>query len=417
MQNNHKNIGFMGFETFVWFQGVVEDRIDPLKLGRVKVRVLGIHTDQKNKIPTEDLPWAYPIQPITSPAMNGLGTTPLGPVEGTWVVGFFRDGQNCQEPVIFGTLAGIPPEYPYPKSRRVGFLDPRKDLSKRPRKYKTKKYPNDGNGAILEQEIPTPPTGESYPRIEHPFGSIVGENDVNRLARNEKIDETIVKLKKDERDLEIKIFDEDTWDEPETPYNSDYPYNHVLESESGHIIEIDDTPNLERIHLYHKSGTFQEIYPDGIKVEKIVGNNYKIVMEEQYEHIQNRYNLTIDGPFNVYVRNNAKLVVCGDLEIEVGGNMTTTVNGDYVVSAKGNCTIESEKSLVAKSGTSATIGSGGSVNLKGSAVISNPPVDKSLVTGAVTVIVPSPAPQTVSVEKVDDEVVERTYPKPIPTYG
>ena len=48
---------FMGFE-YIWWQGVVEDRLDPLKIGRCRVRILGFHTEDKNKIPTNDLPWA-----------------------------------------------------------------------------------------------------------------------------------------------------------------------------------------------------------------------------------------------------------------------------------------------------------------------------------------------------------------------
>ena len=46
---------FMGLDGFIWFIGVVEDRNDPSKLGRVKVRCLGFHTEDKNDIPTEDL--------------------------------------------------------------------------------------------------------------------------------------------------------------------------------------------------------------------------------------------------------------------------------------------------------------------------------------------------------------------------
>ena len=88
------------FGDFVWWQGVVEDRGDPLKLGRVRVRILGYHTDSKQEIPTNTLPWATPSQPITSASINGIGTSPTGPVEGTWVFGFFRDGENAQEPVI-----------------------------------------------------------------------------------------------------------------------------------------------------------------------------------------------------------------------------------------------------------------------------------------------------------------------------
>ena len=82
------------YGNFRWWTGVVEDRVDPLKLGRCRVRILGYHTDKKgiDHIPTNTLPWATPSQPITSGAMNGIGTTPMGPVEGTWVFGFFRDG-------------------------------------------------------------------------------------------------------------------------------------------------------------------------------------------------------------------------------------------------------------------------------------------------------------------------------------
>ena len=109
------------FGEFVWWQGVVEDRVDPLKLGRCRVRILGYHTDNKVEgvgIPTEHLPWATPSQPITSAAMNGIGTTPMGPVEGTWVFGFFRDGKNAQEPVMMSTFGGRPEAVANPK---VGF--------------------------------------------------------------------------------------------------------------------------------------------------------------------------------------------------------------------------------------------------------------------------------------------------------
>jgi hypothetical protein len=40
-----------------FYYGFVEDNVDPLKVGRVKVRILGIHTDNKNDIPTDHLPW------------------------------------------------------------------------------------------------------------------------------------------------------------------------------------------------------------------------------------------------------------------------------------------------------------------------------------------------------------------------
>lgn len=92
-------------DGFIWWIGVVEDRMDPEKSGRVRVRIYGYHTDDKTYLPTNDLPWAVPITPITSASISGVGTTPLGPVEGTWVIGFFLDGADMQQPAIFGTIA------------------------------------------------------------------------------------------------------------------------------------------------------------------------------------------------------------------------------------------------------------------------------------------------------------------------
>ena len=47
---------FLGKNNFIWFNGVVEDRNDPQKLGRLRVRCVGIHTDNKDDLPTADLP-------------------------------------------------------------------------------------------------------------------------------------------------------------------------------------------------------------------------------------------------------------------------------------------------------------------------------------------------------------------------
>ena len=91
---------FMGIDGFVWFTGVVEDRDDPDQLGRVRVRILGYHTEDKIKIPTADLPWAHVMHPVTDPSMNGMGHTPSFMVEGTWVLGFFRDAEDKQQPII-----------------------------------------------------------------------------------------------------------------------------------------------------------------------------------------------------------------------------------------------------------------------------------------------------------------------------
>ena len=95
----------MGKDGCNWFVGVVEDREDPLKAGRVRVRGLGYHSEDLTKIPKDELPWASIMMPVTAGGNSGIGTSSHFLLEGTWVVGFFRD-PSMQEPIIMGTLPG-----------------------------------------------------------------------------------------------------------------------------------------------------------------------------------------------------------------------------------------------------------------------------------------------------------------------
>jgi hypothetical protein len=97
---------FTGRDGFVWWIGVVEDRGDPMSLGRVRCRIFGYHTEDKTKLPTVDLPWALCMQPANSASSGGVGSSPTGPIEGTWCVGFWRDPDYMQEPMVLGTIPG-----------------------------------------------------------------------------------------------------------------------------------------------------------------------------------------------------------------------------------------------------------------------------------------------------------------------
>lgn len=105
----------MGQDGLKWWIGTVEDRgtgqfsgqKDELKLGRIKVRIKGHHTEDKGKLPTKDLPWCYVMTPTTSASISGVGHSPTGIVENTKVLGFFMDGDGSQVPIVFGTLPHI----------------------------------------------------------------------------------------------------------------------------------------------------------------------------------------------------------------------------------------------------------------------------------------------------------------------
>lgn len=102
-------VKYAGLENnFVWFFGVVEDRMDPLQLGRVRVRCYNLHTDDKSKLPKDMLPWMTPLQSITSAATVEIGQSPTGLIEGSVVWGFFADGKEAQVGLVVGVLAGKP---------------------------------------------------------------------------------------------------------------------------------------------------------------------------------------------------------------------------------------------------------------------------------------------------------------------
>ena len=301
---------FMGKNGFIWFVGVVEDRADPKHLGRLRVRCLGYHTENLDKLKTSDLPWAHVMNPITSATVSGLGQTPLGAVEGTWVVGFFQDGADAQMPIIIGTLPGKPTELPT-KDNKKGFQD-------------------EANAA--------------YPKYKE-------ETDVNRLAVGDDDNpHSTLTIRKADRALAVGVAQIDgifsgvaqipidldatasvvagrivggTWSEPETPYDATYPYNHVYESEGGHIREMDDTKDKERIHERHASGTGYEIHPNGTKVTRVKKDNYTLVSGDEYTHIKGTNRHTTDG--GVRVRVNSSGIDGNNYNIEVGSNANVNI--------------------------------------------------------------------------------------------
>lgn len=95
------NKNFAGKNGFIWWVGVIENRVDPMALGRCQVRIFGWHPQEKNLLPTDKLPWAQAMQPLN----NAKTASP--PRIGEWVVGFFMDGELGQMPVMMGVLPGL----------------------------------------------------------------------------------------------------------------------------------------------------------------------------------------------------------------------------------------------------------------------------------------------------------------------
>ena len=406
---------FMGKNGFVWWQGVVEDRHDPLYLGRCRVRILGWHTENREQMPSESLPWAYPVQPITSAAQTGVGFSPTGPVEGTWVVGFFRDGEDAQEPVFFGTLGGIP----FPPNKREGFTDPRQtlaDIDEHPFLQSATRVLDFGGGKVTEeQKVPRAPakikhygqgtaantennftsvelkpsgklgtidnvsdrykiiieehtTRENYPDVANyegepttpraargAFGNFPTTGPLSKygLVAQKKEWSAILGGSKQAENAATEVWSEP---DPAAMYGARYPYNHVQQSESGHLIEVDDTPGKERLHWYHRAGTFTEIGSLGQKVTKVANEDYDIKLMNSYERVVGSKYQNISGKLDI---------------VSSTGYYHKIESGIFNMEVKGAASFDSTQfSVNASDGVTINAGTG-SITLTGHSLIKN----------------------------------------------
>lgn len=321
-------------DRFIWWIGVVESRQDPKKVGRCQVRIAGSHTEMKSIIPTEELPWAQPLIPLNDNASLQIK-------EGDYVVGFYLDGLECQVPIIMGILPGIPVERPSPND---GFADPRtiSDLQSAPKKPLS--VTSVIGGAVITEGIPS-----RYP--EH-----LNEPTFSRLARNEKISQTPIQGKKTSISVAVPTAGPGTWSEPATPYAAEYPYNRVMETESGHILEFDDTPGAERIHIYHRSGTSEETHPDGTKVTRINKDAFEVVLSDK----------------NIYVKGDLNITSVGNINLKAGMNVNIEAGLNIVMNALGSVTTQAVVGIFGSSVGPMSL-NGIPMNLNGPPVVVLPP--------------------------------------------
>lgn len=310
---------WMGLDGFVWFFGVVEDRMDPLKVGRVRVRCYGWHTDDKGKVPTSSLPWSQVMLPINSASLSSIGVSATGLIEGSTVIGFFLDGKNAQLPMILGSIAGIPHDL-INRDKNAGFNDP------------FGIYP-------LDDEIGNPDTPRlAYDRFTEDY--VTTAKTATRVT-----DIPTASIYQLDTVAHPKDYTAVTWSEPEYRAGaaSVYPFNHVHQTESGHAFEIDDTIDElgggGRIHEWHRTGTYREIQSSGDRVTKVIGNSYEIIV--------NNNNVLIKGDCNITVNGNARLFVGGDLIEEVAGDHHQTIHGSRYTKIDGSDHTEIASSRVA----------------------------------------------------------------------
>jgi len=378
--------GFMGKDGFVTFYGIVESRNDPKRLGRLQTRIIGWHNPDTNEIPTEDLPWAS----VLTPFVNSI-------IEGATVFGYFRDGEHGQEPIILGQLHGRSEHFDKDESdytKNLEYRDKRtkEQLSKAPKQIESR------DKEAYDRGTPTftnRSSGSTYPANPVSYESSFEDeprNDLSTLVINTKETKThpVITYKTEYQAASIPVAisigkgnqkgfewaglstsnvvsnpnadvvseyegveskedytnrSENTFNEPMTKYEAVYPYNRVVETESGHVFEMDDTPTRERIHLFHRVGSFIEFHPDGTLVNKAFADSYELCGRDKFTHSNGGYKCTIEKGMKLLVSNSEDSNESLDIEIGENGNFNILVNDGasiniYVTKGNVECTVE-----------------------------------------------------------------------------
>lgn len=321
------SIDLLSGGTFPNFIGVVESRNDPDMRRRVQVRCYGIHTSDKTQIPTEALPWARVVLPTTA-----VKSASLNLWEGTLVYGVFLDGTSYQQPLVLGIIE----TYDDVNNNAVGFNDPR--------------------------ETPVITKPEEDPITKR-------TNSISSYADKSLYEKTVASKLKEQFIL-------NEYEEPLNQAAAEYPYNDVRESESGHVIEVDDTVGAERVHIFHRSGTFIELLPNGDCVHKSINDDHSIVIKNKYTatggdeiaNVGGSTDTTINGDTKKLVSGSTDTTIDGDVKKSIGGNYDLEVSGGVNIKVSGDANIKVDGNVTEDVGGNYDIKAGGVFSIKATVI-------------------------------------------------
>lgn len=226
--------------------------------------------------------------------------------------------------------------------------------------------PISDNGEFGNAGLVSNPASGSF-GVASGYLEYVNEPDTSRLARHENIDKTSVYVKESARALGIERFNYDTWDQSEIPYNAEYPFNKVVETERGHVFELDDTPNAERINIFHKRGSWMEWDHNGTLTDRVVGDRYQLSERNTYELVGGTKNLTVYGELNAVLKAGAKIRIDGPGEVIINNDCKVTVAGDMNLNVGGEFRLVASQIRMESKGM-ATLGAAQVLELDGSKV-------------------------------------------------
>ena len=128
-----------------------------------------------------------------------------------------------------------------------------------------------------------------------------------------------------------------------THANPQYPFNHATYTESGHLFELDDTRDFERVSLQHRAGTYFEWQPNGDAHNRVVRNNYTLIFGDDYVNIQGKVKVNIDGDADIAVSGKTLVEGFDDMKIIAQKDLSIEGEKDINIKAKKKMILTAEK--------------------------------------------------------------------------
>lgn len=140
-------------------------------------------------------------------------------------------------------------------------------------------------------------------------------------------------------------------DEPESPYAAQYPFNKVIQTKSGHVIELDDTPENARVHIYHNSGTYIEINNDGRIVIKSVTDSIDVTDGTKTFYTSKDFDVKAEGTITLGSKKSVKIAAPGGITLTEGslhvkGSVGSTVGATGAFTTVTGQTVHVQNGLV-----------------------------------------------------------------------
>lgn len=151
---------------------------------------------------------------------------------------------------------------------------------------------------------------------------------------------------------------------PPSANESTYPNNHCIKTPNGLLVELDDTPEARRIHIYHPSGTYLEINNGGGWCQRQTayysetgGQHVSYIGGHKQEVVEDYISLKCAGKHIEHAEGN-RIILGNQVALQGETNVALNSLGRMSLVSDSNLKVEGASGLEVSTGAEYTVGAG-----------------------------------------------------------